>query len=346
MTVKRPRDRASEGEAADIPLPSLLAAASAGRALSGQEAENLPRLLPAGFLDLLAAAGTARAAGQSIPFTCGIINAKSGRCGEDCVFCAQSKHHDSGVAAHPLISEEKLLRRAESLARTGVTYMGIVTSGVRLAGRDFDRICLAARRISHEVGLRLCASLGLLTDDQAAALKQAGFTSYHNNLESAGSYYSRICTTHAYQSRVETVRKAAAIGLRVCSGGIFGLGEGWAERLELSLTLRGLGVDSIPINFLTPMAGTPLENAPGLNAREALAVIAFFRLMHPGRDIVVCGGRARTLGEWENSVFFAGANGLMLGDYLTTKGNPLEKDMAMLGVLGVMGRHGGHETGG
>ncbi|MCL2029646.1 MAG: biotin synthase BioB [Deltaproteobacteria bacterium] len=318
-------------------MRSILAAASAGRALSGEEAEMLPRLLPGGFIDLLAAAGAARAAGRSIPFTCGIINAKSGRCGEDCAFCAQSRYHDSGVAAHPLVGEEKLLARAESLAKTGVTYMGIVTSGVSLAGRDFDRVCLAARRISQEVGIRLCASLGLLADDQALALKEAGFTSYHHNLESAGSYYSRICTTHTYQSRVDTVRKVAAAGLRVCSGGIFGLGEGWAQRLEMSMTLGELGVDSIPINFLTPIAGTPLENAPGLDAREALAVIALFRLMHPERDIVVCGGRGRTLGQWENSLFFAGANGLMLGDYLTTLGTPLEKDLAMLRFMGVMG---------
>ena len=316
-------------------ISSILAAACAGHALSGDEAKKLPGLLPEGFTDLLAAAGAARAAGQSSPFTCGIINAKSGRCGEDCAFCAQSRYHSTDAAVHPLISEEKLLERAEALAKADVDYMGIVTSGASPTGRDFERICRAARRISQEVGIRLCASLGLLADDQAVALRQAGFTSYHHNLETARSHYGRICTTHAYESRVETVRKAGAAGLRTCSGGIFGLGEGWAERLELALTLRELDVDSIPVNFLTPIAGTALEHAPGLEAREALAVIALFRLMHPDRDIVICGGRARALGDWENSLFFAGANGLMVGDYLTSKGSPFEKDMAMLRALGV-----------
>lgn len=314
---------------------SVLAAACAGRALSGDEAEKLPGLLPGGFTDLLAAAGAARAAGRTTPFTCGIINAKSGRCGEDCAFCAQSRYHSTGAAVHPLISEEKLLKRAETLAKAGVNYMGVVTSGASPTGRDFDRICRAARRISQAVGIRLCASLGLLANDQAVALRQAGFTSYHHNLESARSYYGRICTTHRYDLRLQTVARAGAAGLRTCSGGIFGLGEGWPERLELALTLRELNVDSIPINFLTPIPGTPLEHSSSLEAREALAVIALFRLLHPHRDIVVCGGRSRTLGQWENSLFFAGANGLMVGDYLTSKGSPFEKDMDMLRTLGV-----------
>ncbi len=316
-------------------IHSVLAVARAGQALSGSEAEKLSGLLPGGFLDLLATAGAASATGKSSAFTCGIINAKSGRCNEDCAFCAQSRYHSTDTAVYPLISEEKLLERAEFLAKSGVSYMGIVTSGAGPTGRDFERICQAAERISREVNIRLCASLGLLEDGQALALRQAGFTSYHHNLESGRGYYGRICSTHSYELRVETVRKAKTAGLRTCSGGIFGLGESWQDRLELSMTLRELDVDSIPINFLTPIPGPALAHSPGLEAREALAVIAIFRLMHPDRDIVICGGRGRTLGEWENTVFFAGANGLMVGDYLTAKGSPFEKDMAMLRTLGL-----------
>jgi biotin synthase len=317
-------------------IRSTLRLACGGRPLSAGEAQQLLALLPGGLTDLVAAAGAARAAGGSSAFTCGIINAKSGRCGEDCAFCAQSRHHAAAAPAYPLVDEDTLLARAEQLARAGVTYMGVVTSGVGPDKRDFERICRAAGRISREVGIRLCASLGLLAEGQALALKQAGFTSYHHNLECARSYYGRICTTHSYDQRRQTVRQAAAAGLRTCVGGIFGLGESWLQRLELAADLQELGVDSIPVNFLTPIAGTPLERAPGLPAREALALIALLRLMHPDRDVLICGGRTRTLGEWENSLFFAGANGLMVGDYLTLKGNPLDNDLRMLRTLGVL----------
>ena len=315
---------------------TVLSIACSGQAVSAGQAEALCRRLPGGFLDMLAAAAAASSAGGSSPFTCGISNAKSGRCSEDCAFCAQSRYHTTATAVYPLISEEKLLYHAEFLAKSGVGYMGIVTSGAGPSPHDFEKICRAAGRISQTIGIKLCASLGLLEDGQALALRQARFTSYHHNLESARSYYGEICTTHSYDVRVETVKKAKAAGLRTCSGGIFGLGESWAHRLELAATLAELDVDSIPINFLTPIAGTALAHAPGLDAREALAVIAIFRLMHPQRDIVVCGGRARSLGIWENSLFFAGANGMMVGDYLTAKGSPFEKDMMMLRTLGLM----------
>lgn len=269
------------------------------------------------------------------PFTCGIINAKSGRCPEDCAFCAQSARYDTGVSAYPLKSGVELFRRAEALAAAGVDYMGIVISGATPTGPDLERICRTAAEVTARLPIRLCASLGLLSKDQAAALKEAGFTSYHHNLETGRSYYPRVCTSHSYTLRLETVKTALAAGFRVCSGGIFGLGEPWADRLELARTLADLGVHSIPINFLTPIKGTPLEGAAGLGPAEALAVIALFRALNKDKDIVVCGGRSRTLGREERSLFAAGANGLMVGDYLTTKGGPLERDMEMLKELGL-----------
>jgi biotin synthase len=316
-------------------IHSALSAACAGQALSAEEAERLLALLPGGLTDLLSLAGAARIAGGSTAFTCGIINAKSGRCGEDCSFCAQSRHHDTAAAVYPLVGEDVLLERAQLLAQSGVDYMGIVSSGVGPAMRDLEHICRAAERIRQEFDIKLCASLGLLEQGQALALKQAGFTSYHHNLECARSYFGRVCTTHSYERQRETVKQAGAAGLRKCTGGIFGLGESWRQRLELSIELRELDVDSIPINFLTPIAGTPLEHAPPLEIHEALGIIALLRLMHPDKDILLCGGRSRTLGEWENSLFFAGANGLMVGDYLTLKGNPLAKDMRMLRAIGL-----------
>ncbi len=319
---------------------SLLASACSGTPLSAADAKKLLPHLPSRLLDLTGAAGAAsRAAtlaGKARPFACGIINAKSGRCTEDCAFCAQSRHHETGAAVYPLLGGEALLERAERLAEAGVAYMGIVTSGAGPSGRDLDALCEAASRITARAGIKLCASLGLLKEGQAEALRQAGFTSYHHNLETSRSRYPSICTTHGYEKRVETVRRAKTAGLRVCSGGIFGLGEGWTERLELSETLRELGVDSIPVNFLTPIPGTAMENAPGLEPQEALAVIALFRLMHPARDLIICGGRGSTLGAWENSVFFAGANAIMVGDYLTAKGSPFERDRDLLRALGIM----------
>lgn len=304
--------------------------------VSRAEAEALLVGLPGSLMELLGRAAAVSLSGGAAPFTCGIVNAKSGLCSENCAFCSQSVYHDTAAAVYDLISEAALLERARLLAGSGVDYMGVVTSGTGPTARDFELICEAAVRIKRETGIRLCASLGVLDSGQAASLRQAGFTSYHHNLETSRSYYPQICSTHGYDLRVETVKQAKKAGLRVCSGGIFGLGESWAERLELSETLAGLEVDSIPVNFLNPIPGTPLENAPGLEAGDALALLGVLRLMHPLRDIVVCGGRGRCLGEWENSIFFAGANGLMVGDYLTTKGSPFEKDLNRLQTLGII----------
>jgi len=303
-----------------------------GCALSFALALELAASLPSGRRAVYAAAGVACA--ERAPFTCGIINAKSGRCGEDCSFCAQSAHHDTDSPVYGLVDETTLLERARVLAEHGVDRMGIVTSGGGPSDKELDAICAAAGRILGEVDIKLCASLGMLREGQAERLVRAGFTSYHHNLETARSHYPAVCGTHSYELRVDTVRRAKAAGLRVCSGGLFGLGESWEQRLEFSETLRELDVDSIPVNFLIPIAGTRLERMPVLSPGEALDIVAVLRLMHPGRDIVICGGRSRALGEWDRAVPLAGANGLMVGDYLTAKGNPFERDMELLAILG------------
>lgn len=313
--------------------PQGLTRAEAARLLAFIEA-NPSRLLD--LFSLTRLAGLPQK--QPEPFTCGIINAKSGRCAENCAFCAQSAHHDTGAPVYPLVDDFTLLERARLLAGRGVDYMGIVISGTGPTDDDFERICRAAGRIIDETGLKLCASLGLIGPEQARRLKEAGFTSYHHNLETAPSFYPSICGTHDIEQRCATVRHARAAGLRCCSGGIFGLGESWEQRLELSELLAELEVDSIPVNLLNAIKGTPLENAPKLPVREALIIIALLRLMHPGRDIVVCGGRSHNLGRWENMIFPAGANGVMVGDYLVSKNNPMDQDLEMVEILGL--RHG------
>ena len=166
-------------------------------------------------------------------------------------------------------------------------------------------------------------------------LREAGFTRYHHNLETAESHFTAICTTHTYADAVASLRNARAAGLRLCSGGILGLGESRAQRVELALTLAELNVDSVPINFLQAIPGTPLEHMPPLAPMEALRALALFRLLHPGKDVLVCGGRTHVLREWQSWIFAAGANGLMTGNYLTTAGNTPDADNALLAELGL-----------
>ena len=308
------------------PISSMYGAALAGHALSAEEALALIPHVSSRLTTIIAAAGLAS---RPHRFTCGIINAKSGRCTEDCVFCAQSRHHKTHGPVYPLITEEALLRRARELARHGITRMGIVTAGAAPRDEDVEHLCTAAHRIRQEVTMELCASLGALTQENAQKLKKAGFSSYHHNLETSRSFYPSVCTTQDYQARCDTVLQARNAGLRVCSGGLFGLGESWSQRIELAQTLQELRVDSIPVNFLMPISGTPLESARPPNAAEGLGILALLRLMHPQRDIVICGGRGTTLGAWDRLALFACANGIMVGDYLTEKGSPFERDLAL-----------------
>ncbi|MDL2259489.1 biotin synthase BioB [Deltaproteobacteria bacterium OttesenSCG-928-K17] len=283
-------------------------------------------------LDLMALARFSAARAEVRPFTCAIINIKSGRCGEDCAFCAQSAHYNTGLANYPMLETDEVLRRAEKAAQWGCRYLGLVASGADLGEKDFARLLKMGEALK-KCGPNLCASIGSLSPDRAAALKSAGFTSCHHNLEAGPNFFKRICGTHDLASRIATVKTARRAGLRTCCGGIFGLGESWRDRLELADLLNELEVDSIPINFLMPIHGTPLGGRPMLSPAEALRLIALMRLTNPGRDIVICGGREKTLGTLKNMCFSAGANGLMIGDYLTAKGSPPESDLAELAAL-------------
>ena len=305
------------------------------KTITQEEALYLSGLQGEAALELLAYAGRVRYRfTKSDVFTCVILNAKSGQCSQDCAFCAQSAHHKTGVKIYPLLDIEMLIENALTAQENGATNFSMVTSGQMLSGKEIDRISLAAEKIRQKTDLTVCASLGELTGDMAKQLKQSGVTNYHHNLETAGSYFHEICTTHDYEEDICTIKEAASAGLRICSGGILGLGESWEQRIELAATLRDLNVDSIPINFLNPIPGTKLENRPLVKPMDALKSIAIFRMMNPEKDIPICGGREITLKDLQSWVFMAGANGLMIGNYLTTKGRSIEMDMEMIGCLG------------
>lgn len=275
---------------------------------------------------------------------CSIINAKSGRCAENCAFCAQSAHHDTGVEVYPLVDEDEIVHCAVLAEQNGAGCYGIVTSGTSINSADeLERVCRAVTRIKSETGISPSCSLGIMGQDTALRLKDAGMETYHHNLETARSFFPNICTTHDYEDDVATIRAAKAVGLKVCCGGIFGLGESFAQRIEMALTLRELNVDSVPLNFLNPVAGTRLESADNLTPLECLTIIAVYRFLLPDTRLSVCGGREKNLRELQSWMFLAGADGTMTGNYLTTPGRPPELDRQMLKdlVLSVEGCCGG-----
>jgi biotin synthase len=283
-----------------------------------------------GVYDLLFLANRTRTRfrGKKIDL-CSIVNAKSGSCPEDCSFCAQSISSKTDADTYPLLKKEKILKAASSARDNKVNHFCIVTSGKKVSVRDLDEICDIISAIK-ELGLLPCATLGLLDDVSLVNLKEAGLSRYHHNLETSESYFSEICTTHTYQEKIRTISAAKAAGLSICSGGIFGLGESWEDRIDMAFALKEIGVDSVPLNFLTPVTGTPLENKGILNPIEALKIIAIYRLILPLSEIRVCGGREITLRDLNTMIFTAGADGLLVGNYLTTSGRAPDKDLQMI----------------
>jgi biotin synthase len=278
---------------------------------------------------LFAAHAITRAMGHS-PFTCSIMSAKSGTCSQDCRFCAQSGHYSTGSPTHPLLPLDELVERGMAMHEAGARCYSLVTSGLMLSSDEVDRVCRCAEILKSRTTLELSASLGLLSHDFARRLATAGLTRYHHNLETARSFFPSICTTHSYDEDIATIRLAREHGLKICSGGILGLGESWAQRVELAQTLADLDVDTVPLNFLSPIAGTPLQDSPLLSPQDALKSVALLRFMLPRASITIAGGRERVLGDYQSWLPLAGANGLMIGNYLTTRGRNLEADLRML----------------
>jgi biotin synthase len=267
---------------------------------------------------------------------CAITNAKSGYCAEDCGFCAQSMHHETQVVAYPLLGTSQIIEKAAQAEEAGVHCFSLVTSGGKTeTPRELDGLCESIRLINRQFPSISCAvSLGTISSHAFSSLKEAGLQRYHHNLETAESFFPEICTTHTFQQRRETIERAKSFGLKVCSGGIFGLGETSLHRLELAFTLRELKVDSIPLNFLIPIAGTRYQGKGLMFPLEALKTVALFRLIMPRTSIHICGGRQITLRSLQSWIFLAGANGLMVGNYLTTRGGQWEDDLAIIQDLG------------
>ncbi len=309
----------------------------AGGALSEAEAVDLSKAkgLDAFALFLAACQVKEHFVGNSVHL-CSIINAKSGRCPENCAFCAQSAHHTTAAPVYPLVDEEKIVACAKAAEKEGSSCYGIITSGTSISkGEELERICRALRRIRSETGITPSCSLGIIDQDTARAIRDAGSGTYHHNLETARSFFPQICSTHRYDEDVETVKVAKEAGMAVCCGGIFGLGETASQRIELAFTLKELDVDSIPINFLNPIEGTRLAGTSTITPQECLVTIALYRLILPDKMITVCGGREHNLRDLQSWIFFAGASGTMIGNYLTTTGRPPEADWQMLKDLGL-----------
>jgi len=262
---------------------------------------------------------------------CAITSAKSGACSEDCAFCAQSKFHKTDIKTHPLVKKEEIFKRAKQASRMNAKRFCIITSGRGvISARDFSEILKAAEKIKKELKLLIDASLGELSLDKARALKSSGVSRYNHNIETAESFFSSICSTHAFGDRMKTINNVKKADLELCCGGILGLGENNTHRLDFAFHLKKINPNSIPLNFLNPIAGTPLANTEALPPLEILKIIALFRFILPNREIKICGGREKNLRSLQSMIFFAGADSVISGNYLTTSGARPEDDVQMI----------------
>jgi len=262
---------------------------------------------------------------------CSIINAKSGRCGEDCKFCAQSARHDTDVSTYSLKNTGEIVDAARSAKEIGAQRFGIVTSGNRLTQKELEAIREAISRIKRDLGMDVCASLGALSKDELTLLKCAGLSRYHHNIETSPRFYPQVVTTHTFQERVDTIKAAKEVGFEVCSGGIIGMGETWDDRREMANILRELDVDSVPINILIPIKGTPFENLDMISPEDVIKTIALFReILKEDKTIKIAAGREAMPDDSQIDAFLAGANGMLISGYLTIKGRPVEEDQKLI----------------
>ena len=274
---------------------------------------------------------------------CSIVNIKSGNCSENCSFCSQSAHHPGvGSPTYGLKSTEEILAQAKAAEAAGARRFCLVSQGRgpkhnSPKSGEFEGILETVRRVIAETNIKPCCALGEVTEEQAIALRSAGVTRYNHNLESSEEFYPEIVTTHSWRDRVETVKNLKTAGIQACSGGIMGMGETWEDRVDLALALRELEVESVPLNLLNPRQGTLLGERPKLDAYQALKAIAIFRLILPKQIIRYAGGREAVMGELQAQGLKAGINAMLIGHYLTTLGQPPEKDRAMLEELGLEG---------
>ncbi len=297
----------------------------------------LPLLAAKGpdVLDLAAVANRVREEfnGNEIDL-CSLLSAKSGRCPEDCAFCAQSAHYKTEAPVYPVMDMERIVAEAKDAQTRGTGRFCLITSGRELNDKEFETILRALDRIHNETTLDLDCSLGTLSEERAASLRKVGVTRYNHNVETAESHFPRICSTHSFGDRVKTIEVLKEQGFSICCGGIVGLGESPQQRLELAFSLKQLGIDCIPFNILNPRPGTPLEHSESIPPMEVIKTISIFRLILPKGTIKIAGGREANLRDVQSLALLAGANGLIVGNYLTTPGRNAEDDLTMIRDLG------------
>jgi len=299
--------------------------------------EILPLLEARGpdVMDLVAVANRVRVEfnGDEIDL-CSLLNAKSGKCSEDCAFCAQSAHYQTDAPTYPLMNVDQMVKEAREAQKRRTGRFCLISSGRQLNDKEFEVILSGLDRIRKETTLDLDCSLGTLSEERAEALKRVGVTRYNHNLETAESHFSKICTTHSFQDRVQTIEVLKDQGFSICCGGIIGLGESPQQRLELAFSVRQLGIECIPFNILNPRPGTPLEHSEAIPPIEIIKTISLFRLVLPKGTIKIAGGREANLRDLQSLALLAGANGLIVGNYLTTPGRNAEDDFRMIEDIG------------
>ncbi len=299
--------------------------------------EILPLLEAKGpdVVDLVAVANRVRVEfnGNEIDL-CSLLNAKSGKCSEDCAFCAQSAHYQTDAPTYPLMNADQMVKEAKEAQKRKTGRFCLISSGRQLNDKEFEVILSGLDRIRKETTLDLDCSLGTLSEERAEALKKVGVTRYNHNLETAESHFSKICTTHSFQDRVQTIEVLKDQGFSICCGGIIGLGESPQQRLELAFSVKQLGIECIPFNILNPRPGTPLEHSEAIPPIEIIKTISLFRLILPKGTIKIAGGREANLRDLQSLALLAGANGLIVGNYLTTPGRNAEDDFRMIEDIG------------
>jgi len=316
-------------------IESILDGVLAGKELAFEEAMVLLSVEGDDLDPLTEAANTIRKrfCGNKIDL-CSLINAKSGLCSEDCKFCAQSLRYKTNCETYPLVSVEKIVSAARNAKENGATNFCIVISGKGPTSKEFEKIKEAIRRIKKEVGIKIDCSLGGVTKAMIEDLKKMGIDRYNHNLETSENFYKNICRSHHFNDRLNTVRMLKDLGVEPCCGGIIGLGEAPEERLNLAFLLKELDIRCIPINILNPRKGTPLESVSRLEPLDIIKTVAVFRLILPRSVIKIASGREDALGNMQEKAFASGANGMIIGGYLTTAGQSVEDDLQMVKDLG------------
>ena len=264
---------------------------------------------------------------------CSIINAKSGKCSENCKFCAQSAHYDTYCEEYEILPKETILEQGKKDFDRGVLRYSIVTSGKKLRDNEVKKVEEALELLNKETDVYICASLGLLNEYEFKKMRDAGLKRVHNNLESSRNFFPEVCTTHSYDDKINAIKAAQKAGMFVCSGGIMGMGETWEDRIDMALQLRELNILSIPVNMLNPISSTPFENITPLTENDMRRIVAIYRFINPKAFIRLAGGRG-LLKDKGRSCFLSGANAAITGDMLTTAGISIETDKAMIRELG------------